>query len=82
MDSPRSTTAFVLRLIAGVLALVAFGLTGLRLYSLSVLGLLMGPDSLKYALGLLFPLSLGLIFGYLAWKGRLPFSQDDQHSRE
>ncbi len=82
MDPSRSTAALVLRLIAGVLALAAFGLTGLRLYSLSTLGILMGPDSLRHAMGLLFPLSLGLIFGYLAWKGRFPFSQDDVSSRE
>lgn len=70
-----SRTALWLRIIAGVLALLAFGLTGLRLYYLSMQGIPMGGDSIMPALRLLFPLSLGLFFGYLAWKGRLPFSE-------
>ncbi len=82
MDSSRSTVALVLRLVAGALALAAFGLTGLRLYNLSVQGIPMGSDSVMPAMSLLFPLSLGLIFGYLAWKGRFPFSQDDVRPRE
>jgi len=82
MDSSRSKAVLLLRLIAGVLALAAFALTGLRLYSLSVQGIPMGSDSVIPAMGLLFPLSLGLIFGYLAWKGRFPFSQDDLRPRE
>jgi len=65
----------LLRVVAGVLAMLSFCLTGLRLYHLSVQGIPMGADSIMPAMRLLFPLSLGLFFGYLAWKGRLPFSE-------
>jgi hypothetical protein len=75
MNTRPSRTALWLRVVAGVLAMLAFCLTGLRLYHLSVQGIPMGADSIMPAMRLLFPLSLGLFFGYLAWKGRLPFSE-------
>ncbi len=63
-----------LRLISGLLALLSFALFAVRLYGYSVLDIQAGVEGVMSSLRLLFPLSLGLIFGYVAVKGRFPFS--------
>lgn len=74
MKSTQPTITIILRIVAGVLALVSFVLVGLRLYGYSDQDIAMGSDSVMHSMRLLFPLSLGLLFGYLAWKGKFPFS--------
>ena len=70
----RSTTILLLRAVAGILTLVTAGLVGLRLYVMARTGIPTGPDSALHALRLLFPLSLALLFGYMALKGKFPFT--------
>ncbi len=60
----------LLRSISGVLALLSLLLAGLRMQAI--------PDvdaaTIKEVLGVIFPLSVFLLFGYLAIKGRMPFT--------
>ncbi len=77
MQSDQDKTALLLRIVAGILALLAFLLVGLRLYSLMGSGNTNETDDFMNMMRLLFPLSLGMIFGYLALKGRIPFSARD-----
>lgn len=60
------------RVAAGILAVLSLGLTAIRIYYLSKLGPPEGSSDLVLMLGLIFPLSLGLIFGYLAIVGKIP----------
>ncbi|HHC72327.1 MAG TPA: hypothetical protein ENK54_05455 [Thiotrichales bacterium] len=77
--SSQLRMAMVVRLLAALLALAAFALAGLRLYALS--GEVVGPaDGVMHSLRIFFPASIGLLLGYLALKGRLPF--DDRRSGE
>ncbi len=75
MTSPQTGLALLLRVIAGILAVLAFALVGLRLYSLSHQQV-SDAESLMHSLRILFPASLGAILAYLAIKGRIPFSND------
>ncbi len=77
MQTDQDKTALLLRIVAGILALLAFLLVGLRLYSLMGPGNANETDEFMNMMRLLFPLSLGMIFGYLALKGRIPFSARD-----
>lgn len=77
MNTKQDRTALLLRIIAGILALLSFLLVGLRLYSLAGAGNTEEADDIMNMLRLLFPLSLGIILGYLAIKGRIPFSARD-----
>jgi hypothetical protein len=60
----------LLRSISGVLALLSLLLAGLRMQAI--------PDvdaaTIKEVLGIIFPLSIFLLFGYIAIKGRMPFT--------
>jgi len=76
---PEPTARTVMRIAAGLLALLAFAVTGWRLYFLSTIPPGQEDNPVMYALMILFPLSLGLFFGYLALRGRMPFS--DEHRR-
>ncbi len=75
-----TTIAIILRVIAGVLALVSVGVVGIRFYSMHTLDVAMGAMGAMYSLRLLFPLSLALFFGYVAWKGKLPFGPESDDS--
>lgn len=68
----KSGVVVLLRVAAAVLAVAALGLTGLRLYALSGQEI-SGAEALVHSLRLLFPFTLGLLFGYLAIRGRFPF---------
>lgn len=81
MTSSQTGLALLLRIVAGILALLAFALVGLRLYSLSHQDVF-GGDSLLHSLKILFPASLGIILGYLAVKGRIPFSNETPSDRK
>lgn len=70
--SADPTTVFVLRVTSGILAVLAIGVAVFRfVYMHST-----GYGSVQEALGLLFPLSMGVFCAYLAIKGKMPFSTD------
>lgn len=69
-------TATILRVIAGIMTLVSLGVVGVRLYFMST----QGAGGIMASLGLMFPLSLAMFFGYLAWKGKLPFDHGSDNS--
>ncbi len=60
----------LLRSISGVLALLSLLLAVLRMQAISDLD----AATVKEVLGVIFPLSVFLLFGYLAIKGRMPFT--------
>lgn len=59
----------MLRAVSGVLALLSLLLVGLRMLTISEAG----TATIRDILGLIFPLSVALMFGYIAIKGRMPF---------
>jgi hypothetical protein len=79
--SRPSFVALILRIAAGILALVSFVLVGLRLYGYSHADLELRSDAFTLSLQLLFPLSLGLMFGYMALTGKMPFMDEGRHPR-
>ncbi len=69
----ENTIKPIWRFSTGLLAVFALGLVALRLYSLSVLGLSEETGSgFLFILKIIFPLSLGLISGYIAITGKIP----------
>jgi hypothetical protein len=77
MNSKHDRSALLLRIFAGILAILSFLLVALRLYSLAGPGSANEGDDIMNMMRLLFPLSLGMILAYLAIKGRIPFSARD-----
>jgi hypothetical protein len=75
MDS--DTTKQLLRIGAGALAVIALGVVALRIYAISKTGMWQ-PDPFLQVLRLIFPLSVAAIFGYVAWKGSVPFLEKKQ----
>jgi len=74
MPAPGART--IMRIAAGLLALMAFAVTGLRLYFLSTIPPGQEDNPLMPSLMILLPLSLGPFFGYLTLRGRLSSSDD------
>ncbi|MFQ5937407.1 MAG: hypothetical protein ACE5LB_13470 [Acidiferrobacterales bacterium] len=64
------------RIAAGALAVLALALTALRLYTFTVHGPPEDTGDLALFLGIVFPLSLGLLFGYFAIIGKIPGKDD------
>ena len=62
-----------LRATSGILAILSLLLVGIRIYSISNTG--MASMTINQLLGLVFPLSVTLLFGYVAIIGRMPFTQ-------
>ncbi len=81
MNIDDKTLSTVLRVVGGTLAVACFVLVFLRLYSLFLLDLdTSAAENFVYVLRILFPLSLGLIAGYVAFTGNIPFtSRRDRH---
>ena len=73
--SQTDNTKFWLRIGSGVLAAATLLLVIFRIVAISKGNLLAGDNSFVHILRLIFPLSLSLLFGYIAWKGKLPFSK-------
>ena len=71
-DLDHNSKRLIWRVAAGVLALLAIALAGLRIVVLAVQGPPPDTDELSLAFSILFPLSLGLLFGYFAIAGRIP----------
>ena len=68
----------VLRATSGILAILSLLLVGIRIYSISNTG--MASMTINQLLGLIFPLSVTLLFGYVAIIGRMPFTQEQKTS--
>jgi len=66
----------ILRATSGVLAILSLLLVGIRIYSISNAG--MASMTINQLLGLIFPLSVTLLFGYVAIIGRMPFTHDQK----
>ena len=63
----------VTRVIAGLLALVALVLVAVRITVLVGAESAVGGVEFMPLLRLLLPLSVAVLFGYMAWSGRIPF---------
>jgi len=72
-----STTILLIRGSSAVLALLAFFLVGIRLYAVSNKLVPMEEVDIFYSMKLIFSMTMGLFLGYIAIKGRLPFSESD-----
>ncbi len=72
-------TATILRVIAGIMALISLGVVVGRVF-MATQDAGTGSGGLMFSLGLMFPLSLAMFLGYLAWKGKLPFGHDSDNS--
>lgn len=77
--SNNQSSKQLLRGVAGTLAVAALGVTLIRLYAISKTGAWQ-PDPFFQFMRLMFPLSVALIFGYVAWKGKLPFMEKKDQS--
>ena len=66
-----------LRLGSAVLAIVTVILVILRGVVLIQQNLLAEDQAIIHILRLVFPFSLSLFFGYIAWKGVLPFTKKE-----
>ena len=60
------------RIFSGILAALSLAVVAIRLYVAARSGLPEGTDEILFAMKLLFPLSVGLIFGYAAFTGQIP----------
>lgn len=69
----------ILRVTSGILAVLSLLLVVLRMYALSASDML-GSATITHTMGLLFPLSLALLFGYMAIKGRMPGMDEPEKS--
>lgn len=67
----------LLRITSGILALLSLLLAGFRLYAISAGGLLESA-TIMHVMGLMFPLSVTLLCGYMAIKGRMPFMDEQK----
>jgi len=74
-ESQTDHTKLWLRISAGVLAVATLLLVVLRSLAIVNGNMLAGGDAFVHVLRLIFPLSLSLLFGYVAWKGSLPFAK-------
>ncbi len=64
----------MLRVVCGILALLSLLLAGARIYSMSD----QETASVMQMMGLLFPISVTILCGYMAIKGRMPFMEDQK----
>ncbi len=60
------------RIFSGILAAFSIAVVATRLEVAARSGLPEGTDEILFAMKLLFPLSVGLIFGYAAFTGQIP----------
>lgn len=74
-SSEFNSTKFWLRLAAGLLAIATLNLVILRTLALFKPEVLTQENLRIHMLRLIFPLSLSIFFGYIAWKESLPFSK-------
>ena len=68
------TSKLMWRLVAGLLAVFSMVLVIMRLFGYSLGGEEVASDSVMGLLRLLFPLAVAVMSGYIAVKGRIPFT--------
>ena len=68
------TSKLMWRVVAGLLAVFSMVLVIMRLFGYSLGGEEMASDSVMGLLRLLFPLAVAVMSGYIAVKGRIPFT--------
>ncbi len=66
----------MLRVIAGVTALLSFALVILKIYTMVLLENQDQPPGFSFGLMLFFPFTMGLFFAYIAIRGKMPFISD------
>lgn len=67
----------LLRIVAGILAVISMGVAVLRFYAIDRMG--GEAENVINVMRVIFPLSVTGLFGYIAWKGVFPFyKQDDK----
>ena len=71
-DLGHNRIRLIWRVATGALAALAFALTVLRVYLLTVYGRPQDTGDLALAFGILFPFSVALLFGYFAVIGKIP----------
>lgn len=74
METETDSTKKGLRIISGILAGITLLLVIFRTIAIVQANLFDTGDTFTHVLRIIFPLSLSLLFGYIAWKGSLPFS--------
>ncbi len=75
MNLDDKNLSLVLRVVGGTLAVACFVLVLLRVYSLFVLDIeTSAAENFVHVLRIVFPGSLGLIAGYVAVTGNIPFT--------
>lgn len=73
-QSSGKTLKPIMRIIAGVLAVFSLGVVMMRFYEINQIG--GQAESVMNVMKLIFPLSVALFAGYIAWKGVFPFNEN------
>lgn len=73
-QSSGKTLKPIMRIIAGVLAVFSLGIVIMRFYEINKLG--GAAESVMNVMKVIFPLSVALFAGYIAWKGVFPFDEN------
>jgi len=68
------TSKLMWRVVAGLLAVFSMVLVTMRLFGYSLSGDEVASDSVMELLRLLFPLAVAVISGYIAVRGKIPFT--------
>ena len=68
------TSKLMWRLVAGLLAVFSMVLVIMRLFGYALTGEEVASESVMELLRLLFPLAVALISGYIAVRGKIPFT--------
>ncbi len=69
-----NSTYIILRVVSGILAIMAFVVVAFRFFYMHGIG----SGTVVEALGLVFPLTIGMFCAYMAIKGKMPFSKHEQ----
>lgn len=82
MDNESRPGKTGLRIVAGILALAALVVTVVRVLAMDNSDVTQSSVPLINFLRIVFPLSVALLFGYVAWKGKFPFLQDSESGKQ
>ena len=64
----------ILRIVSGVLAVFSLAIVVARFYEIDKIG--GEAETVMNVMRIIFPLSVALLFGYIAWKGVFPFNDN------
>jgi hypothetical protein len=73
-ESSDKTLKPKMRIVAGVLAVFSLGVVIMRFIEINKIG--GEAESVMNIMKLIFPLSVALFAGYIAWKGVFPFNEN------